>query len=261
MREISILGCGWFGLPLGKSLAEKGFSVKGSTTSESKIAILKDSGIRPFLLALSAEKPVGNIGDFLSSEILIIAVPPRTAEGNFAEKISLFIPLIEKSSITKVLFISSISVYGENDGLVTEDTIPNPATENGKQILEAERLLQNGKFETAILRFGGLLGEDRHPVKYLAGRQNLENPNAPINLIHLDDCIGIILKIIKAERWNETFNGVAPYHPSRAAYYTVKAIEMNLPLPQFANSKTLGKIIDSKKVIADLRYDFQKPQL
>ena len=35
--QVSILGCGWLGLPLAKSLIEKGFSVNGSTTSVEKI--------------------------------------------------------------------------------------------------------------------------------------------------------------------------------------------------------------------------------
>jgi nucleoside-diphosphate-sugar epimerase len=90
-----------------------------------------------------------------------------------------------------VLFISSTSVYNDVDAFVTEETIARPATESGKQLLETEQLLQsNINFKTTI-RFGGLIGEDRHPVKFLAGRENLENPNAPINLIHQEDCIGI----------------------------------------------------------------------
>ena len=43
--KISILGCGWLGFPLAKSLVEKGFSVKGSTTSENKLSILSTAGI------------------------------------------------------------------------------------------------------------------------------------------------------------------------------------------------------------------------
>ena len=40
MTKISILGCGWLGLPLAKAIVENGFSVKGSTTSSEKIATL-----------------------------------------------------------------------------------------------------------------------------------------------------------------------------------------------------------------------------
>lgn len=54
--KISILGCGWLGLPLAKQLIKKGFSVKGSTTSEEKISILKTEGIISFLISLSDSK-------------------------------------------------------------------------------------------------------------------------------------------------------------------------------------------------------------
>lgn len=135
--------------------------------------------------------------------------------------------------------MSSTSVYGDDNDFVSEETITNPETESGKQLLLAEALLQNNKnFETTILRFGGLIGEDRHPVKFLAGKENLENPDTPINLIHLYDCISIIKEIINQSKWNEVFNAVAPFHPSREEYYTQKAIETNLPEPKFSTEKS-----------------------
>ena len=146
---------------------------------------------------------------------------------------------------------------------VTEETQPNPDTESGKQLAIAEALLQsNSYFKTTVIRFGGLLGDDRHPVKFLAGKTNIENPNAPVNMIQREDCIGIIEKILKQvqhDNWGETFNAVAPQHPTRKAYYHKKAELFNLPLPTFAeNSESKGKIISSKKVETILGYSFQK---
>lgn len=275
MTQISILGCGWLGLPLAKALRENGFSVKGSTTSIEKLSVLENSVIMPFLIALSEDKTTGNIEGFLeNSKILIIDVPPKlrgSEKENFVSKIKNVIPFIEKSSVEKVLFISSTSVYGDDNLEVTEQTKLNPDTESGKQLVQAEQLLQsNPNFKTTILRFGGLIGEDRHPIKFLAGRKNIENPNAPINLIHQEDCIGIILdilsdtvpKLLEYEVWNETFNAVAPFHPSREEYYTQKAIEFNLALPEFNfENLTFGKTISSSKVENVLKYTFAKPKL
>ena len=76
--------------------------------------------------------------------------------------------------------MSSTSVYSDKDTVVTEATLPNPNTESGKQLLQCEKLLQdNSHFETTILRFGGLIGEDRNPIHFLAGRSNIENPDDP----------------------------------------------------------------------------------
>ncbi len=267
MKQISILGCGWLGIPLAKSLLEKGFSVNGSTTSLEKISAIESNGIQPFQIELSETEIKGEIDTFLkNSEILIIDIPPKlrsVLSENFVKKIQNLIPFIEKVKIKKVIFISSTSVYSDASSTalrVTESTKPNPETESGKQLLATEILLQsNENFKTTVVRFGGLIGDDRHPIHFLAGRKNIENPEAPINLIHQKDCIGIIEAIIKQECWNETFNAVASFHPTRTAYYTQKAIELGLLLPEFVNSKiAVGKIVLSDKVKKVLDYHFQE---
>ena len=274
-KKISILGCGWLGLPLAKSLLAKGYEVKGSTTSESKLEVLKNVGISPFQIQLDAHQIIGNMEDFLKeTNVLVIDIPPglrrETSTSNemqFVNKIKNLIPYIEKSGIQKVVFVSSTSVYGDSFPIVeiTEETQPNPDTESGKQLVIAETLLQsNPNFKTMVIRFGGLLGEDRHPVRFLAGRTNVENPEAPVNMIQREDCIGVIEEILKQVQndnweWNQTFNAVAPQHPTRKAYYHKKADILNLPLPTFAeNSESKGKIISSKKVETILGYSFQK---
>ncbi|GAB3713687.1 NAD(P)H-binding protein [Flavobacterium koreense] len=269
MSQISILGCGWLGFPLAKSLLENGFSVNGSTTSVAKIAVLEKAGISAFQINLFEDRIEGNLDLFLSnSNVLIIDIPPKlrgNSSENFVAKIQNIIPFIEKSSVEKVLFVSSTSVYEDTSDLrnVSEETIPNPDTESGRQLLEAEQLLQSNKnFQSTIVRFGGLIGEDRHPIKFLAGRKNIENPEGPINLIHQVDCIGIIEAIYETNSWQETYNAITPYHPIRKEYYTHKAIELNLPLPEFDESKTsIGKTILSDKVTSVLNYEFKKKTL
>jgi nucleoside-diphosphate-sugar epimerase len=267
MTKISILGCGWLGMPLAKALLQNNFLVSGSTTSEDKLKVLEQQGIMPFLIALSENETTGNVTAFLeNSEILIIDIPPKlrgSENENFVCKIKNMIPYIERSLIKNVIFISSTSVYGDSPALVLEETVPQPDTESGKQLLQTEQLLQNNShFKTTVLRFGGLIGDDRHPVKFLAGRENLDQPDAPINLIHQEDCIGVIQKIITTHAWNETFNAVAPFHPSREQYYTQKAVDLNLALPKFTSStNSVGKIILSGRVETVLKYTFAKPNL
>ncbi len=243
MKGISILGCGWLGLPLAKSLLEKGFSVKGSTTSLDKVAVLANAGIEAFQIEVSEEGIIGDASSFMeNSEILIIDIPPKLRKdsaANFVKKISNLIPFMQKSFIQNVIFVSSTSVYADDNSEVTEKTIPEPETESGRQLVAAEKLLQNNAdFKTTVIRFGGLIGEDRHPIFSLAGRKNISNPDSPINLIHQNDCIGIIQAIIEQDYWNDTFNAAAPFHPTRRDYYTQKATELSLPLPEFSEDTT-----------------------
>lgn len=267
MTKTSILGCGWLGLPLVKALLDNGFSVNGSTTSENKIPVLNQLGVNPFLIALNPENIQGDIISFLgNSEILLIDIPPKLRGNNkedFIGKIKTLIPFIENSSIKKVIFVSSTSVYADENVLVTEETVPQPETESGRQLLQSEELLLNNMhFETTIVRFGGLIGEDRNPIRFLSGRDAIENPDAPINLIHLEDCIGIITQIIQQNSWGEIYNGVAPFHPSRESYYVNKAIELNLDLPKFNHSNpSIGKTIISNKLESVLHYEFIRKTL
>lgn len=262
MSKISILGCGWLGLPLAKSLSAKNHELKTSTTSPEKIEMLEDLKLHPYLITIS-DRIEGAISSFLhDAEILIVDIPPKLRNGkneNFIAKIKNLIPEIEKSSVSKVLFVSTTSVYDDDEIFrnITEETPENPETESGKQILEAEKLLfENTNFQTTSIRFGGLYGEDRHPVHYLSGKSGIANPEAPINLIGLKDCIGSIEKIIEKEAWNEVFNVVNPEHPSRKDYYNGKAKSLGLPLVEFNEEKiSVGKIIDSSK-LERLGYEF-----
>lgn len=276
MNSISILGCGWLGFPLATSLLTKGYNIKGSSTTASSLDGLKAAGIMPFQIQLKEQEIIGNVAEFLDqTAVLIIAIPPRlrgeivaSETLSFVNKIKTLIPFIEKSNVQKVLFVSSTSVYGDstinpNMQEITEEVKPTPDTESGQQLVIVEQLLQSNKhFKTTVIRFGGLLGADRHPIKFLAGRTKIENPDGPVNLIQREDCIGIIIKVLEVayqDKWGDTFNAVAPQHPSRKTYYQKKAQQFNLPLPTFVeNASSKGKIISSKKVETILNYSFQK---
>ena len=266
MKQLSILGCGWLGLPLAKSFIEKGWSVKGSTTSRDKIQVLKDAEIIPYQIELSVTEISGEFNSFLQgSEILIINIPPqvKTAEGPFIEKMKLLMPIIKDSSIVKLLFVSSTSVYSDKDAVVTETTKREAMTESGKQLAETEEYLESLDFvQTTIVRFGGLIGAGRNPAKYLAGRQGVDSPNAAVNLIDQQDCIGIIQAVIEKEAWGTSFNAATPDHPTKEEYYNKKTSESSLEPPFFDYSNLgSGKLISSEKLIKELDYHFKTTKL
>ena len=71
--KIGVLGCGWLGLPLAVELIERGYNVRGSTTSRSKIHELEEKGIKSFYIRLNTDSIVGPIDEFLVGlDILII---------------------------------------------------------------------------------------------------------------------------------------------------------------------------------------------
>ncbi|RRQ49744.1 SDR family oxidoreductase [Maribacter algicola] len=251
-KVIGVIGCGWLGLPLAKSLVKKGYKVKGTTTSKEKLETLSTEGIAPFLVEVSEHEIQGDILEFLNgTDTLVVNIPPKLRgkgpKENYVRKIELLVANISTSAVREVLFVSSTSVYGDGQGEVDEETIPVPTSEAGKQLLATEELLkEHTLFKTTILRFAGLIGPDRHPIYMLSGRTNLSGGNAPVNLIHLEDCIGIMTSIIQNNLWGETINGVYPAHPTKKSYYTQKAHEKGLNPPNYDTSDTENpKIITS----------------
>ena len=250
-NTIAIMGCGWLGLPLAKTLITDGCRIHGSTTSKEKLSLLEDAGIHPFLVSLSEDDIKGNIEGFLAkADTLIINVPPKLrgdTKENYVKKMQLLHGTVQASEVKKIIFISSTAVYGDIEGEVTEATAPLPVTESGRQLVICENIFRDDpSFKTTIVRFGGLIGPERHPVTMLSGRKNLSNGNFPINLIHLNDCIKIISEILKNGWWGETLNGVYPYHPTKQDYYTSKAIGKGLQIPEYdVSSAKKGKMVSS----------------
>ena len=237
-KSVSIIGCGWLGFPLAKALVKNGFKVKGTTTSKDRIDLLNNEQIKAFYVIVSSENVSGDIKESLTkSNVLVLNIPlglRKNPQSDYLGLIKNLIPYIEASQIKKVLFISSTSVYRDEETFpeITEETKPNPSSESGKQLLKTEALLQNNPhFKTTVLRFAGLYGDGRHPAKQLSGKTELSNAEAPVNLIHLEDCIQIIQKIIEHDVFGETFNASTEPHPSKQSYYTTVCKLMNLPLP------------------------------
>lgn len=262
--SISILGCGWLGLPLAERLVKEGFPVKGSVTKKEKLDLLKQKKITPFQIELKDQAVEGTAKkEFFCSDLLIINIPPgRKADvvGYHTAQIRQLIKEIVNGTIQHVLFISSSAVYPDQNKEVVETDVPLPDKESGKALLQAEQLLQSqSKFKTSIIRFGGLIGPKRHPGKFLAGKKEVANGDAPINVIHRDDCIELIYGVIQQQAWGEIFNACADIHPSRRTFYTKAAEDLLLEPPSFKQDGIAYKIVNSKKIKERLNYVFKYP--
>ncbi|WP_299577582.1 SDR family oxidoreductase [uncultured Sunxiuqinia sp.] len=263
MKRISILGCGWLGFPLAGQLLAKGFEVKGSVTSRSKLKTLKAAGIKPYRLVLDVDKVQLKDQSFFDTDLVIVAIPPKRdtyIETIFPEQIKQLVKLLEKFQVPRVLFISSTSVYNELDGVVREDDVLLPEKSSGKALVLAEYLLtSNSHFKTTVLRFGGLIGADRNPARFLSRKTTAISGSKPVNLIHLEDCLQIIQRIIDKQLWGETLNACCPAHPSRQEFYEKAAAVSGVPAPAFHDEPEPYKLVDSSKLMHLLDYQFIYP--
>ncbi|MEM6720900.1 MAG: SDR family oxidoreductase [Bacteroidota bacterium] len=264
-KQISILGCGWLGLPLAKHFIAKKYTVKGSTTAVEKVPELAAAGIQSYVFKLGTTHDDEVYANFLAeSEIVIINFPPKRIPNIIAiyqEQMNSILPFIGETQ--KVIFVSSTSVYQNTNDWVTEDLKNQPEKESGKAVLAVEHILKShiGNRLT-ILRLAGLIGYDRVPGRFLANKKEVANGKAPINVIHQDDCIGLIDAIITKEAWGEILNGCADEHPLRETFYILAAKKAGLTPPQFKAATTVAfkKISNNKsKIMLDYTYKYANP--
>lgn len=241
--RLAIVGLGWFGGELAKSLRQTA-TVIGTTTTPSKAEAFRAQGIEVFEL----QSPSLPSASLLDVDALILNVPP------FKNQLSWF-ELWQIPPSTHLIFISSTSVYGTNTGLVDENTVPIPETENALELIKEEAWVQKFPRHT-IIRFGGLIGEDRHPGKYLSGRKQLSGGKAPVNLVHREDCVAFT-ELVLRQKLTGIFNLVYPLHPTRSEYYTTYCKRQGLPAPEFIMNEDSSKIVTDSQVSS--LYTFKAP--
>ncbi|WP_293788961.1 NAD-binding protein [uncultured Pedobacter sp.] len=259
VRTVSILGCGWFGLALAKKLVGLNYMVKGSTTSQDKLAILQSEHIQPFLVNFTAESIVTDAA-FFEADVLFICIPPKRNSAellDYPKKINSILAAAENRS-KHVVLISSTSVYADENKTVNENSETIPDTDSGKFVLAAEILFKELFPEKAtVIRFAGLIGPERNPGRFFAGKTNIPNGLAPVNLIHQTDAVGLAIKLLEKQAFGQTYNACSPNHPAKMDFYAEAAKALGLVIPEFIEEKKNWKIVESLNVPKYLDYEFK----
>lgn len=248
MQNISILGGGWLGQPLAQTLLKNGHSIKVATRSNERLQHLNEQGLNAYQLDIDTQQ--GEITRFLQSELLIVNIPNKNVAA-----FEWLVQQVAQSPIKQVLFISSTSVYNTYPEPISEHS---PAFNPAHPLACIERLWQQqNTLQTTVIRFAGLIGPNRHPGNFFKHGRPVPNPEAAVNLIHLDDCLGIIQAVIDQQVWDEVLNGCASTHPSKRDFYSAARASLGLSPPVFADDTQLPtKCIDNSKVKSRLEYRF-----
>ncbi|MEO9952374.1 NAD(P)H-binding protein [Nonlabens sp.] len=251
-KTIGVLGCGWLGYHLALKLKSQKYNVRGTSRNSEKLKKLSEDGIESYHVDLQEDKIYGDVQGFLEGlDILVIDIPPglrKNPESDFAYRIKMFLRFVQVYEIGKVIFISSTSVFEDREDIPSydENSLPNATDNNGIKITTAEKVVQEMINESVIIRPCGLIGEDRHPIKYLAGRKEVKNPDAPVNLVTRDHVNSLILKVITDEFDGPIIHAISEPHESREIYYQKAAKDFGLESPVFElNNRNLGKKIVS----------------
>ena len=265
---VLLMGCGWLGQALAKPLLASGRHVIGTTTTPDNMALLEAQGIEPQLFRLSPDFSAAQerklVEMLKAADVLVLGIPPRSAAaGAYPALLRPVHRTIAAAGTRHVIFVSTTGVY-PNEARVMHETDAVSTRDASSDILRAEGhfVPRYGQWKSTVVRLGGLIGPDRAPGHFLAGRENLLQGNAPTNLVHLADAVGVITNIIENNIWGHTFNVVAEEHPLRRDFYPAAARFLNLTPPTFApETGPTGKTVDSSRVRAMVPYYFKHDNL
>jgi len=232
MAKIGIIGCGWLGKPLAISLTRAHQVECLSRTAQTDT--LLNYTINP-----TSDSP------FWTNEIFIISI---STKDNYLETLKGLVNNCPLAS--SIIMMSSSSVYREFDEEVDESMHITHASLQK----QAEGLVLGLREKVLILRLGGLMGDDR-----ISGRWNSTSPftDGPVNYIHKDDVINIVIKMIDTDVQEGIFNLVAPKHPLRSHIHQKNSHTFGFKLGSF-KGKT-QRVVSSKKLIQRLDYRFLHP--
>jgi nucleoside-diphosphate-sugar epimerase len=266
IHTIGILGCGWLGIPLAEQLQEAGYVVKGSTTRPEKLELLAQKGILPYLVQVEGGTLKKADADFFDTDLCIISLTPSGSGPEKDSYVQAMHSIKERLGPgSRVIMISSTSVYPDLNRVVTEDDVSQAQDAGNKSIAAAEdvwkQAQQEGTLQATIVRCAGLMGYNRMPGRYFAGKTGLAGAQTPVNLIHRDDVIAILIQIIQNEKWGEVLNLVADEHPSKKDLYIKNAKDFGFAEPGFdeAQANPAYKEISNARLKKIVGYSFKYP--
>lgn len=265
MKRVAIVGLGWLGMPLAQALNARGWQVCGSKTTPDGVEAARMCGIDSYQLLLTPwlECETEHLEALLNVDALVVLLPAsQTASGgNYLLAVQQLVDSALARGVPRILFTSSTSVYGDANGSVSEDSPLHPTTETGRTLAQLESWLHDlPGTQVDILRLAGLVGPQRHPGRFLAGKSGLENGHHGVNLVHLDDVIDALILLL--ERGNGgVWNICSPEHPARRHFYPEVTRQLGLTPPQFSDAppRQQGKVIDGSKICRELGFRYQYP--
>ena len=246
LPNAAIIGCGYVGSALGRSLAAGGCDCIGTTTTAAREDEIRMLGVRPVTIQLSE---IARLNDLLRDrQVVFLTVAAgrtrRSYRQVYVDGIKHLLQAATGTAVRRVVYTSSTSVYGQDDGGWVDERSPTePNTENGRVLLEAETCLldgsQRGGIVTTVLRLSGIYGPGRDPAYRVARQAGQERTDGEVylNLIHLDDIVTAMTALLDAK--HHGFLNLSDDRPTtRREYYDRLIASAGLPPIQWTTGDT-----------------------
>jgi len=203
--RVTILGCGYVGLALGRQLTPE-HTVVGVRRSEPGLDQIEAAGFEAVRADVTDPNALAAVPD---ADVVVSAASSGGRGAEAAREV--YVDGLETAidhfcsrgdPPERVIYTSSTGVYGDHDGaFVDELTTIEPTTEKTAVLAEAESIALDLPSEYGvdgtIVRFAGLYGPDRYRLsRYIEGPVT----EGYLNMVHRDDAAGAIRFLLETDQ-------------------------------------------------------------
>lgn len=256
---VLIVGCGYVGTNIGLALQSKHPVV---VTAKSQETLCRLQSIFPFTQRLDTS----NLEQFASAidqhEIIILSLAAKDSlsyQSTYLETAKNLKAILKSpNSVRHILYTSSTSVYGEQEGKLVDESMPLFSSSlQGKILIEAEETLlslSSEKRKVCIFRLGEIYGPGRELTKRVLSYQNKPAPgdgSFPTNMIHVEDISRAFVFAIE-HQLEGVLNLIDDDHMTRKELYQTLCSQYNLPQitwdPSQKTHHSSNKIVSNAKI-------------
>ena len=226
--RLFILGLGYSARHFVAKFGSAFTHIAGTVRDPPKRETIAGIEAHPFSGSSPDREMVERISD---ADVLLVSIPPGS-HGDPA--IAAFADALAAKRSQKVIYLSTIGVYGDHGGAwVDESTPPQAALDRTRMRLAAEQAwMETTHGDVAILRLAGIYGPGRNALATLraGSARRIVKPGQVFNRIHVDDIAGAIMAAVRHQGgglWNVCDDEPAP--PQDVIAYAAKLMGVGPP--------------------------------
>lgn len=224
-KTLLSIGHGFSARALTPLLLQRGWTVIGTTRSETKLKQLEETGVVPMLWPGEDLEPA-----MAQASHLLLSAAPTELGDPFLNAID-----VSTHSFSWVGYLSTTGVYGDHQGgWVDENTRPSPSTKRGQLRVLAESQWQSTDLPVHFFRLAGIYGPGRGPfAKVRAGTaRRIIKKNQVFSRIHVDDIAQVLMASIEHPNPGAIYN-LCDDDPAPPEDVIAHAAELlGLPVPE-----------------------------
>jgi nucleoside-diphosphate-sugar epimerase len=252
--EVLIIGCGFLGEAAADLFSAQGERVLGLVRTAESRSKLSGRAFETALCDVTSDTSVAALNPRLEGVPLVLYAV-SSGGGSAADYAAIYRDglrrVLSAWKPKRLIFVSSTSVYGQNDGSwVTEESPALPERDTARVLLEAEELAL--RYGGIVARLTGIYGPGRSMLlrKFLSGEAVIEEGGRRwLNQIHRDDGASALLRLATPSVPAGIYNVTDDTPVTQRELYGWIADFLQRPLPpEGASSEFRKRGITSKRI-------------